>query len=137
MSLSFRYGRWTDRRAVRYSTTRDETRLRSGPGPAPVRVAGHCPGAAAAPRAAHAGPGRAARDLQGAGRDQHQRLGGRHHPAARAMAARLKAGGFADADLQIIVPPGAPKKGNLVARLTGTGAKKPLLLLAHLDVVEA
>jgi acetylornithine deacetylase/succinyl-diaminopimelate desuccinylase-like protein len=57
--------------------------------------------------------------------------------AARAMAARLKAGGFVDADLHIIVPPNAPKKGNLVARLTGTGAKKPLLLLAHIDVVEA
>jgi len=57
--------------------------------------------------------------------------------AARAMAARLRAGGFPDADLQIIVPPGAPKKGNLVARLRGTGARKPLLLLAHLDVVEA
>jgi len=57
--------------------------------------------------------------------------------AARARAARLRAGGFADADLQIIVPPGAPRKGNLVARLKGTGARKPLLLLAHLDVVEA
>ncbi|MEO7403621.1 MAG: M20/M25/M40 family metallo-hydrolase, partial [Burkholderiales bacterium] len=62
--------------------------------------------------------------------------------AARAMAARLKAGGFTDADLHIIVPPNAPKKGNLVARLSGTGAastggKKPLLLLAHIDVVEA
>lgn len=57
--------------------------------------------------------------------------------AARAMAARLKAGGYADADLQIIVLPGGPKKGNLVARLKGSGAKKPLLLLAHLDVVEA
>jgi acetylornithine deacetylase/succinyl-diaminopimelate desuccinylase-like protein len=39
--------------------------------------------------------------------------------------------------MQIVVPPGAPKKGNLVARLKGTGAKKPLLLLAHIDVVEA
>ena len=59
--------------------------------------------------------------------------------AARAMAAHLKAAGFADADLHIIVPPGGPKKGNLVARLTGSGSsgKKPLLLLAHLDVVEA
>ena len=57
--------------------------------------------------------------------------------AARAMAARLKAGGYADSDMQIIVPPGGPKKGNLVARLKGSGAKKPLLLLAHLDVVEA
>jgi acetylornithine deacetylase/succinyl-diaminopimelate desuccinylase-like protein len=57
--------------------------------------------------------------------------------AAQAMAGRLSKGGYADADLQLIVPPGAPSKGNLVARLKGTGAKKPLLLLAHLDVVEA
>jgi acetylornithine deacetylase/succinyl-diaminopimelate desuccinylase-like protein len=57
--------------------------------------------------------------------------------AARALAARLKSGGFADPDLHIIVPPGAPQKGNLVARYKGTGAKKPLMLLGHLDVVEA
>src|SRR6476620_1447698 len=57
--------------------------------------------------------------------------------AARAMAARLKAGGYTDADVQVIVPPDGPKKGNLVARLKGSGGKKPLLLLAHLDVVEA
>jgi len=57
--------------------------------------------------------------------------------AAQAMAARLKSAGFTDIEMQIVVPPGAPKKGNLVARLKGTGAKKPLLLLAHIDVVEA
>jgi acetylornithine deacetylase/succinyl-diaminopimelate desuccinylase-like protein len=57
--------------------------------------------------------------------------------AARTMAARLKAAGFADTDMQIVVPPGAPKKGNLVLSFKGTGAKKPLLLLAHIDVVEA
>lgn len=58
--------------------------------------------------------------------------------AARAMAAHLAAGGFIDADLHLIVPPGNPRKGNLVARLAGSGSdKKPLLLLAHLDVVEA
>ena len=57
--------------------------------------------------------------------------------AAKAMAARLKAGGYSDAEMQLIVPPGGPKKGNLVARLKGTGAKKPLMLLAHIDVVEA
>ena len=57
--------------------------------------------------------------------------------AAQAMAARLRAAGFTDAEMQVVVPPGAPKKGNLVARLRGTGAKKPLLLLAHIDVVEA
>jgi acetylornithine deacetylase/succinyl-diaminopimelate desuccinylase-like protein len=57
--------------------------------------------------------------------------------AAQKMAKRLKAGGFKDSELQIIVPPGGPKKGNLVARLKGDGSKKPLLLLAHIDVVEA
>lgn len=57
--------------------------------------------------------------------------------AAQKMARRLKAGGFKDSELQIIIPPGGPKKGNLVARLKGDGSKKPLLLLAHIDVVEA
>jgi acetylornithine deacetylase/succinyl-diaminopimelate desuccinylase-like protein len=55
--------------------------------------------------------------------------------AAEAMAARLRAAGFAEADLQVLSP--APRKGNLVARLRGSGARKPILLLAHLDVVPA
>ena len=55
--------------------------------------------------------------------------------AAEAMAARLKAAGFADADVQVFSP--APRKGNLVARLHGSGARKPILLVAHLDVVPA
>src|SRR5215470_4502026 len=55
--------------------------------------------------------------------------------AAQAMAARLRAAGFPEADVQVLAP--MPRKGNLVARLRGTGARKPLLLLAHLDVVEA
>jgi acetylornithine deacetylase/succinyl-diaminopimelate desuccinylase-like protein len=55
--------------------------------------------------------------------------------AAEAMAARLRTAGFSDADVQVFTP--APRKGNLVARLRGTGARKPILLLAHLDVVEA
>jgi acetylornithine deacetylase/succinyl-diaminopimelate desuccinylase-like protein len=55
--------------------------------------------------------------------------------AADAMAARLKAAGFPAGDIQVLGPD--PRKGNLVARFHGTGAKKPLLLLAHLDVVEA
>lgn len=57
--------------------------------------------------------------------------------AVTKMAKRLKAGGFRDADMQILAPPGAPAKGNLVARLKGNGSAKPLLLLAHVDVVEA
>ena len=55
--------------------------------------------------------------------------------AAEAMAARLQAAGFPAADVQVIGP--HPKKGNLVARFRGSGARRPLLLLAHLDVVEA
>jgi acetylornithine deacetylase/succinyl-diaminopimelate desuccinylase-like protein len=55
--------------------------------------------------------------------------------AAEAMGARLKAAGFPAEDVQVLVS--GRKKGNLVARLRGTGAKKPMLLLAHLDVVEA
>ena len=57
--------------------------------------------------------------------------------AANALAARLKAAGLPAQDVQVIVPPGGPKKGNLVARYRGTGTKKPLMLLGHLDVVEA
>lgn len=57
--------------------------------------------------------------------------------AANKMARRLKAAGYQDADLHLIVPPGGPTKGNLVARIKGDGSKKPLLLLAHIDVVEA
>src|ERR1700688_1375791 len=55
--------------------------------------------------------------------------------AAEAMAGRLKAAGLAEAHIQLSSP--APRKGNLVARLHGSGARKPILLLAHLDVVPA
>jgi len=55
--------------------------------------------------------------------------------AAEAMAARLRAAGFAAADVQVLAP--APRKGNLIARLRGSTREKPILLLAHLDVVEA
>jgi acetylornithine deacetylase/succinyl-diaminopimelate desuccinylase-like protein len=55
--------------------------------------------------------------------------------AAQAMAARLRSAGFPDDDVRVFSP--APHKGNLVARLHGSRARKPILLLAHLDVVEA
>src|SRR5262245_60100497 len=55
--------------------------------------------------------------------------------AADAMAARLRAARFAAQDMQVFKP--APRKGNLIARIRGTGARKPILLLAHLDVVPA
>src|SRR6186997_2591418 len=55
--------------------------------------------------------------------------------AAEAMAARLKGAGFAASDVQVLAP--EPRHGNLIARMRGKGTKKPLLLVAHLDVVEA
>ncbi|MBA2572376.1 MAG: M20/M25/M40 family metallo-hydrolase, partial [Gemmatimonadetes bacterium] len=55
--------------------------------------------------------------------------------AAEAVARRLRAAGFSEGDVQVLGP--HPRKGNLVARLRGSGARKPLLLIAHLDVVEA
>src|SRR3954471_24146115 len=55
--------------------------------------------------------------------------------AADAMAARLKAAGIPAADVHVFKP--APKKGNVVARLRGTGKKKPMMVMAHIDVVDA
>jgi len=56
--------------------------------------------------------------------------------AAEAMAARLIAAGFPAADVQVLAE--LPRKGNLVARYRGRGeGAEALLLLAHLDVVEA
>lgn len=59
--------------------------------------------------------------------------------AAEAMAARFRAAGFPAADVRLLVPPGKPAKGNLVVRYRGKGTPnvKPILLLAHLDVVAA
>jgi acetylornithine deacetylase/succinyl-diaminopimelate desuccinylase-like protein len=58
--------------------------------------------------------------------------------AARKMAAHLKTAGYPEADLHIYTAPGHPKEGGLVAVLHGTDPKaKAILLLGHLDVVEA
>ncbi len=56
-------------------------------------------------------------------------------PVAEAAASRLRAAGFSDSD--IFVGGANPKKANLVVRCRGTGALRPILLLAHIDVVEA
>src|SRR5882672_7349165 len=56
-------------------------------------------------------------------------------PVAEAAARRLKAAGFPDAD--IFVGGANPTKANLVVRYHGSGAQRPILLLAHTDVVEA
>jgi len=58
--------------------------------------------------------------------------------AANAMAARLSSAGMADENIKVIVPPDWPRQGNLVAALPGTSPDaEPMLLLAHIDVVEA
>jgi len=63
--------------------------------------------------------------------------GGSVTTAAKAMAARFLAAGFPAADVQVLVPPDKPTKGNLVVRYRGKNQGKPILLLAHLDVVAA
>jgi acetylornithine deacetylase/succinyl-diaminopimelate desuccinylase-like protein len=55
--------------------------------------------------------------------------------AAEAMAKRLRDAGFAAADITVAGP--NERKKNLVARLRGSGAAKPVLLIGHLDVVDA
>src|SRR2546429_615604 len=55
--------------------------------------------------------------------------------AAEAMAKRLRDGGFADGDIKIAGP--NERKKNLVVRFRGTGKRKPVLFIGHLDVVEA
>jgi len=56
-------------------------------------------------------------------------------PVAEAVARYLRTAGFADSD--IFLGGAIPTKANLVVRYRGTGKLKPILLLAHTDVVEA
>lgn len=56
-------------------------------------------------------------------------------PLAGQIAERLRLAGFPEADVQVVGP--TPRNRNLVARFRGAGARRPILLLAHLDVVEA
>ena len=58
--------------------------------------------------------------------------------AAVAMEVRFRAAGFPETDVRVLVHPENARKGNLVVRYRSPDAKrKPLLLLAHIDVVEA
>ena len=105
---------------------------------------------ALAAAAAHAAPAKAAKPPADTGEAQFRSLykelvetnttfsAGDCTLAAQRMAARLKAGGFADSDLTLFTPPDHPKDGGLVAVIAGKDPKaKALLLLAHIDVVEA
>ncbi len=63
---------------------------------------------------------------------------GNNTTAARALARHLLDAGFPEEDVHVLVPDDAPTKGNLVARYRGRDSgQKPVLLLAHIDVVEA
>lgn len=55
--------------------------------------------------------------------------------ASEQIAARFRAAGYSESDIHLLGP--TDDKHSIVVRLHGTGAKKPLLLLAHLDVVMA
>ena len=58
--------------------------------------------------------------------------------AAEQIAARMKAAGYRDADITMFSVPDHPREGGMVVILPGSDKKmKPMLLLAHLDVVEA
>jgi len=58
--------------------------------------------------------------------------------AAKRMAARLQAAGYPDADLRVFVPDGHPREGGLLAEIHGADSTaKAILMLGHLDVVEA
>jgi acetylornithine deacetylase/succinyl-diaminopimelate desuccinylase-like protein len=56
----------------------------------------------------------------------------------RVAEARLKAAGYDPGEVELVIPEGKPDDGNVVARLRAPkAAKKPVLLLAHIDVVDA
>jgi acetylornithine deacetylase/succinyl-diaminopimelate desuccinylase-like protein len=58
--------------------------------------------------------------------------------AAKRMEARLKAAGYSGEDTRVFVPEGHPKEGGLLAVLHGSdSAAKAILMLAHVDVIEA
>src|SRR5262249_53180160 len=92
--------------------------------------------AALAPLAAQTAPQREAREIFEQLIAINTTDGSGHNTrAAEAMAVRFREAGYPAADVQTLGP--APRKGNLVVRLRGTGAGRPILFIAHLDVVEA
>jgi len=63
--------------------------------------------------------------------------GGSTTPAARAIARRFRAAGFPDSDITVIGPAG-DKDSSVIVRMRGTSKSlRPVLLIAHIDVVEA
>ena len=111
-----------------------------------LRIALVClAGASTAASAANAAPDRSG-DGEAAFRELYKELvetnttlsSGNCTLAAERMAARLKAAGYRDEELRVFFVPEHPKEGGLVAELKGSDARRrPVLLLAHIDVVEA
>ena len=96
--------------------------------------------------AAHAAGAQALRPDQARFRELYQELvetnttlsAGSCTQAAAQLATRLKAAGYADADITLFSTPEKPREGGIVAVLKGADpAAKAILLLGHLDVVEA
>jgi acetylornithine deacetylase/succinyl-diaminopimelate desuccinylase-like protein len=56
---------------------------------------------------------------------------------AKVIADYFRRGGFAESDIVTVADPKYPKQVNVVVRLHGTGQQKPVLWLAHVDVVDA
>ena len=56
---------------------------------------------------------------------------------AAAIAGRLLAAGFAANDVALLAPADQPSRANVVVRLRGSGHARPLLIIGHMDVVEA
>jgi acetylornithine deacetylase/succinyl-diaminopimelate desuccinylase-like protein len=57
--------------------------------------------------------------------------------AAQWVANQLRDAGFAEQDIHVVAPSDHPTKGNTIVRLHGRNKAKPILFIAHLDVVEA
>ena len=55
--------------------------------------------------------------------------------AAKTLAARLRGAGFPEEDVRVLGS--SPERSDLVARMRGSGAQRPIVLLGYLDVVEA
>ena len=71
--------------------------------------------------------------------NQYNALGGKLYGPPRKLSRDISTPpGYPDEDVHIVVAPDEEKKGNLVAVLHGSNPQtRPMLLLAHLDVVEA
>ncbi|HUI58775.1 MAG TPA: M20/M25/M40 family metallo-hydrolase, partial [Steroidobacteraceae bacterium] len=57
--------------------------------------------------------------------------------AVQAVSTRLVESGYSEGEVEVLAPQDRPTRANVVVRLKGSGRGKPLLIIGHLDVVEA